>query len=356
MSGWQDIGRRMLRHMPSPAGPLRGRGVTDLGRLAAGSAIASVNLAARAVHLGMQTGARTFGAAAGSVGGSVPGAGIARRLADAVDQESAIAAKAASRRAAASFELMASQQHGTVGAQATNERSTSGESAASLRPVWTELAADTGLGPIHSLVSMTIALGSESIRQAAATGPGEKILSVGLKHLEKKPVDGEARFASAELRQSFVAVTTDSGAAAIRETFALLEATLRMAFSDTRMMRQAIDEGLAEMHRLASASEMQDLLPTPMVSQQLSQRARLVVDRAPRRFLEVLADEPGSWLPRVRKILAASLEDADNLWVFLVVYPRAVTTLGTDVGKLLVAGSVHFSEIEAFMEGRRSVV
>ena len=36
-----------------------------------------------------------------------------------------------------------------------------------------------------------------------------------------------------------------------------------------------------------------------------------------------------------------------------VAYPQVVTLVGTDVGRLLVAGSISFNEMEAFMEGRR---
>ena len=278
----------------------------------------------------------------------MPGASVVGKLAATLDAEAAGAARAASRRFAASIEMMAGHDVAMVGERPSHEKSTGGR--------WSslaDLATDTALVPFQDVVTSTVALGAESIRQTAATAAGDKVLAVGLKHLEREPAEGKARFAAGELRQSFVAVTIDSGAVAVREAFGLFEAALRLSFSDTRKMHQAIDTGLVEMQRLVSAAEMQDLLPTAMVSEALQKRAGQVLRRAPLLFLQALDDNSEGWLARPRAIFAAAVEDAENLRFFLVTYPQVLTMVGADAGKLLIAGKIHFSEMEAFLEGRR---
>ncbi len=313
------------------------------GRLAAGSAMASANRMAETFHLGVRAAARVAGSAAAAGDGVVPGAGLARSLAAAVDREAGRGAEAARRLATDSWTWMGAPPGAPDGAPA----------ATGIPRTWAELAADTTMGPWRSLAATAVAIGSESIRSTAATRPGRAALDVVLERLKVGP-GGATVLDAGERRESFVAVATDSGATAAGETFALAEAAARLVMGDSRQLRQRIEAGLEEMRRLSAAADMQDLLPAPMVSPALQERARLIVDRAPSRFLEALGDGSGN-SPRPLQILQASVEDAPNLRVFLAVYPQVLTLVGTDLGKLLVAGSISFSELEAFQEGRRRV-
>lgn len=319
------------------------RGLQRLGRLAAGSAMASANFATRAAHLGLRSGAQAIESASGRVARLVPGAALAQRLAETVDRETTVAARAASDRLQGSFELMAESE----------DSATESPREPARRRAWSELAADTALAPLSSLVASSIAVGAESIREVAASRPAQVALDAGLRRLGVEADNGAFRFETAEQRQSFIAVTTDPGVAAMRSTYSLAEAVARLAFSDTRQMRQTIEKGLQEMRQLADSADMQDLLPTPMVSESLQHSARQIVDRAPRRFLAALADDAEGAAPRFGALLRAAMEDGENLRHFLIAYPRAMTLIGADVGKLLFAGSITFAEMEAFLAGRR---
>lgn len=292
---------------------------------AAGAMVASANLAAQAVSLGVQTGARTVGAVA-TAAGAMPGAGLVRRIADAVDREATAVEEQAARRASESVERL-------------------GGVASS----WVELAADTAAGPLSGLAALSAAVGVEAFRTAASTGPGRAALDAVLRN-----VNGVAgrRDVGAQ-RESLVVVVSDSGAAAIRGGFSIAETAVRLALSDTRRLRRAMTDGLEQMRLLAAADEMHDLLPVPAVDEDLRQRARRVVERTPARFLAALEQAPEMPSSRIGEVLAAMLDDAENLRVFVVVYPQVATLVVTRVGQLLVTGSLGFGDVEAFLEGRR---
>ena len=198
-------------------------------------------------------------------------------------------------------------------------------------------------------VDAATSLGAGSMRVAAATGPGRLALDALLDR-----IDGAATLYDAdERRAAFVALTTDSGAATIRETFAVAVAMAHLAVGDGGPLKRAIEAGIEDMRRLSASADMQELLPVPMVSGKLREQARLVVERAPERFLEALAPDGDD--PQPSGIVAAALADADNLRVFLTVYPQILALIGADVGKVLIDGQVSFGELAAFMEGRRRV-
>lgn len=315
--------------------------LTRISQVTAGAALASANFAARAAHLGLRSGAQAIGAVAGRAESLMPGAGLARRLAETVDREAAAAASAAQGRVRDSVDLMSPSSGATKG------------EADSHRSRWSELAADTAMAPLDSLMGSSVAVGVESLRGLAATRPGRMALDAGLERLGTDSEVGAFRFETGEQRESFIAVTTDSGAAAVRTTYALAEATARLAFSDTEPMRRAIEDGLQEMRHLVASADLQDLLPTPMISSSLQERAQQILDRAPQRFIEALGEDSAEGRPRLGAIARATVEDADNLRVFITVYPQVLTLIGSDVGKLLFAGSITFTEMEAFFEGRR---
>ncbi len=214
-------------------------------------------------------------------------------------------------------------------------------------------AADAALGPLDTLVGLSVSAGARAVRSVSTTLPARWALDAGLDRLNGNGHAAEPLFDADRRRESFVAVATDSGAQAVRETFALAAAVARLAFADTRRLKQTIEDGLEEMRRLADSADMQELLPVPILSESLTARARTVADAAPERFLEVLGRDEPAGTPGLGEILSAALADAGNLRVFFTGYPRIMALLGVDVGRLVVAGSLSFSEIEAFMEGRR---
>lgn len=340
MSAARHFGGKLARSLPSPADFFSGGGLARLGRLAAGSAMASANLAAETLHLGTQTAARNLGSAAARAEGVLPGSGLVRKLAGVVDREAARGAEVARRQAADSLGWMAGEPQAEASAEAPPEIE------------WTELVADTAAGPLRSLLAVSLSLGSESIQATAGTRPGRLALDAALDRLSSDAT----LFDSAERRESFVAVATDSGASAIREIFALAEAAARLAGGDTRQMRRTIEAGLEDMQRLVASADMQELLPAPMVSERLQERARLIIDRAPEQFLEALGEDSKIDSQGLGAVATAAFADAGNLRVFLAVYPQVLILVGTDVGKLLMAGSISFSELEAFMEGRRRLM
>ncbi len=318
------------------------------GRWATGSAMATANFASRAVHVGARTGAQAFASVASPLEAVVPGVGMACRLASMIDHEATIGARAAADRVTQNLDWMAGESSATEFADA---ETATAETGASRRVSWSELAADAALSPLNSLVASSLAVGVASVREAAATWPGRLVLDATLKRLGVEPREEALRFEVDATRKSFVALSTDSGASAVRAMFDLAEAAARLAFRDARPMHRVITEAVEEMRHLVDSADMQDLLPTPIVSEGLQERARLIVERAPERFLREL--EGDEERPRIASIIRASFEDAENLRVFISIYPQVVTLIGTDVGKLLFAGSISFSEMEAFMEGRR---
>lgn len=290
------------------------------GRYAAGSIVASANFAAQAASLGVRTGAAAAGALATAAGG-VPGAGLVRKMAEAVEREAAAAEEQASLRASASVDGLANRL---------------GDG----RSEWVELAADTAAAPLSGLAAVAAAMGVEAFNSAASTRPGRAALDAVVRN---------ARGDAGAQRESLVAVASDSGAAAIRGGFSVAETAVRLAFSDTRRLRRAIAGGVDQMRLLADAGEMHDLLPVPAVDEEVRARARRVVERAPARLLAAL-EEPS---PRIGETLAAMLDDAEPLRVFVVAYSQVATLVVTRVSRLLIAGSLSFSDVEAFLEGRR---
>ena len=83
MSWSRKVGGELERLSPSAA-------LGRLGRIAAGSALASVNQATRAIHLGVRAGARSVANVAKTVDGSLPGdfaLRLLKRLAHKVETE-----------------------------------------------------------------------------------------------------------------------------------------------------------------------------------------------------------------------------------------------------------------------------
>ncbi len=151
--------------------------------------------------------------------------------------------------------------------------------------------------------------------------------------------------------RDFVAVAKEAGTATLGQTFALAEAAVRLAAGDPEPLRLSIDEGLAQMRLLAAAGELGDLLPASPLDEPLQRRARLVVERSPRRFLDAL--EGNGHRPRPTAVLQAAFLDADELRVFLVVYPQTLSLIAAKVGRLLMAGELELRQVEAFLRGRR---
>lgn len=280
-----------------------------LGRFAAGSLVASANVSQQVFHTGLGVGARMLRKTAEAAGGAVPGAnrfvGVANR---AVEQASAHAARAERRR----DEAMAFAR------QDDSDQT------------WAELATETAVAPLAAAVWTLLAGGT--FRRARGEADG---------------------FRKVERGEAFLAVAREAGSTTLRQTFDLAEAAARLVGGDPEPLRLSIDKGLAQMRLLAAAGELGDLVPTSSFDEPLQRRARLVVERSPQRFLDALAGNGRR--PRPAAVFQAAVLDADELRVFLVVYPQTLSLIAAKVGRLLVAGELELRQVEAFLRGRRRV-
>ncbi|MEM7583099.1 MAG: hypothetical protein AAF560_06945 [Acidobacteriota bacterium] len=329
------------RSTPPEATGLGGERLRDL---ATGSVIASANLAEQMFHLGIRSGARATESVAGSMLSALPGARLVQQMARGLDHAAGRAEAAAGERVNRSLALMKGAG-GDLGLAATGQ-------AATARLSWSELAADTAFGPFEALLGTSLTLGADSVRGTLSSRLGQLAVDTGLQRLRANG-NGSHGLDARSTRDAFLAVATDTGTTTLRELVALAEAAARMSLNDTRKMRRTMEGGLEEMRRLVASAEMQHLLPTPVVSESVQARARWVVERAPQRFLAALEQDASGRPPGWGSILRATLSDADNLRVFVFVYPQVLILVGTDVGKLLLAGTITFPEMEAFLEGRR---
>jgi len=282
-----------------------------LGRFAAGSLVASVNISQRAFHAGLGVWAWGFRKTAEAAGDAVPGATrLAGAAARAEEQASAHAAQAERRRAQA----MAFARH-----------------VDAVAPAWSELVAETAVAPFVDAATWTLLLGEEA-RGARSDAD---------------------RFYAVERGGAFLALAREAGSTTLRQTLGLAEAAARLTTGDPEPLRLSIDEGLAQMRLLAAAGELGDLVPSSPLDEPLQRRARLVVERSPRRFLDALATNGRR--PRPAAVFQAAVLDAEELRVFLVVYPQTLSLIAVKVGRLLVAGEIELRQVEAFLRGRRRV-
>ena len=168
--------------------------------------------------------------------------------------------------------------------------------------------------------------------------------------LEMTPGASSTQIDTRDLRESLMAVTASSGDSAIRNVTALAEAAARLAFGDTRKLRQAVEEALDQMRLLAAHDELGDLLPAIPISATLRARARRIVDHAPTNFLAALERGADGTAPSPGQVLSAVLNDADNLRVFATEYPLVLALIGTNTSMFLTAGMIDVNEIEGYVQ------
>lgn len=312
--------------------------LTRYGRWAATSMLASANAATRAFHLGLGAGARAAARVAQAAEGVVPGGSVARQAAESVESSSTAAAAEAARRTADSLALFRRHEP----AQPTESEDGSNGSRRRT-PGWLELAADTAAAPISSLAALGSSVGSDVFQAAVATPLGSRLLDQLLRRLRQ----GD------DQREALIVVANESGVAVARSSLAFAEAALRLPFGDTRHLHRALEDGLQELRTLASAGEMHELLPVPVIDARLRDQARLTVDSTPRQLLAALEASPSATWSSPAAIFRAALADADQLRVFAFAYPQTAWLMAANLGKQVVAGSISFQEMEAFLEGRR---
>ncbi len=355
----QDVGEKLAQGFLSMDDLVLGKGLISeglsqlglTGRTLAGTAVASANLAVRAVHGGVQAGAKTAAATAAALEDYVPGAGMARALARRLDEESAAGAEEASRLASHAVELTGGQppRNPLTGEEWLTKSTPRGYS-------WSELAADTAVGSLGRLATLPLTLGLEAAAAMASSRAGRAAVDSALAGtgtmLEVLPGDDNdnTRLDTGEISEALMALTAGSGDSASRGAVALGEAAVRFSMGDSRMLRQAIEGAIEEMRRIAGHTEMSDLLPAVPISAALRQRARRVVEHAPEKLLQALERGPGGEAPATQTVLSAMLDDADNLRVFATEYPLALALMGTQAGIFLTAGMADAAEVESYLQ------
>lgn len=353
----QDVGGKLVQSFLSLDDLVLGQGLVSeglsqlglSGRSVAGSMVVGSNVAARTVHAGIQAGAKTAKATAEIFEGLVPGAGVARSLAQRVDDEAAAAAEEASKLASHAVEL--------TGGEAPRNPLTREEWLGKSVPRgygWSELAADTAVGSIGRLATMPVTVGVEALMMLASTRPGRMVVDSALGSagvlLDLLPGAGSTELDTSELRESLMAVTTSSGDSAVRNVVDLTEASARLAFGDTRKLREAMEDTVDQARLIASHGEMSELLPAIPIAATLQQRARNLVDHAPARFLKAIERGPNGGAPSPAAVLSAMLDDADNLRVFATEYPLVLTLMGTNASMALSAAMMDVNKIEGFVQ------
>ncbi|MEM7352410.1 MAG: hypothetical protein AAF657_16530 [Acidobacteriota bacterium] len=353
----QDVGGKLVQSFLSLDDLVLGQGLFSeglsqfklSGRSVASSVAVGSNLAARTVHAGIQVGAKTAKATAGALEGFVPGAGLARSMAERVDEEAAAAGEEASQLAAHAVELASGDLP-----RSPLTKETWLSKGAPRGYGWSDLAADTAIGTFGRLATMPLTLGIDSLAQMAGSRGGRMLIDTSLKSvgvmLEMTPGASSTQLDTSELRESLMAVTASSSDSAVRGIVALAEAAARLAFGDTRKLHQAVEEAIDQMRLLAAHGELGELLPAVPISVTLRARARRVVDHAPSQFLAALERDDDGAGPSPGQVLSAVLNDADNLRIFATEYPLVLTLMGTNTSLFLTAGMVDVNEIEGYVQ------
>ncbi len=353
----QDIGGKLAQSFLSMEDLVLGQGLVSegrsqlglTGRSLAGGAAVSANLAARAVHAGIQAGAKTAGAAAAALEGFVPGAGLARSLAERVDHQARAAAQAASLLATQAVEMTGGE---VPRSPLNNEKWIS--KGAPRGYSWGEIAADTAVDSFGRLAALPLRAGIDALVTAASSGTGRMAVDSALKGagmmFDLLPGTRSTRLDTGELRESLMAVTTSSGDSAARNVLGLAEATVRLSLGDTRKLRQSLNEAIEAMRLLAEHQDLDDLLPAVPISAMLKERARNVVDHAPTKLLKALERGSGGEAPAPGSILSALLDDAENLMVFATDYPLALALMAANTTLLMTAGMADVNEVESYVE------
>lgn len=319
------------------------------GRTVAGSLVGTANVAARTVHAGVQVGAKTAKMTAGALEGLIPGAGLARSMAERLDVRAGEAAADAAQLAARAVEMTG----GWMPRSPLNQERWMAKDAPR-GYTWGEIAADTAVDSYGRLARLPFDAGVDAMMRMASTGAGRMAIDSAFKGvgmmLDMMPGTSSTQLDSGEIRESLMAVTSSSGDAAARNVLGLAEAAVRLAMGDTRKLRQSLSEAIQAMRLLADHQELDDLMPAMPISSMLRRRARNVVDHAPNKLLEALERGPEGQAPTPGAVLSAMLEDAGNLMVFATDYPMALSLMALNTSLSMAAGMVDASEVEAYVQ------
>ncbi len=357
----QDVGGKLVQNFLSLDDLVLGQGLISesrsqielTGRSLASSLAVGSNVAVRAVHVGIQAGAKTARATASALDGFVPGARLAVSLAERVDEQAAAAGEEASKIANYAVEL----SHRKV----PRNPLTNDEWLSKSVPFgygWNDLAADTTLGSVGRLATLPLTLGRDAAMMVSSTVAGREVIATSLKSLgvllNLVPGSSATELDTDELREALMAVTTSSGSSAVRNLQTLTEAAARFAFGDTRKLREGIEEALDQMRLLAAHTELGELMPSVPISATLKKRAQRIVDNAPARFLKALEPSPEGEAPRPGAVLSALLKDARQLQILAAEYPTILALMGTNINLFLTAGMFDVSKIESYLQAENA--
>ncbi|MEM7587674.1 MAG: hypothetical protein AAF560_30080 [Acidobacteriota bacterium] len=354
----RDVGGKLVQSFLSIDDLVLGQGLISegrsqlgmTGRTVVGSIAAGSNIAVRSVHAGIQAGAKTAQATVSALDGLVPGAGLARSIAERVDEEATAAGEEASQTASYAVELTNRKvPRNPLSHEAWLSKSTPPGYG------WRELAADTAVGSLARLATMPLTLGRDAAVMMSATPAGREIIDGSWKSLGVvlglSPGSGSSttELDSAELRETLMAVTTSSGDTAARNLMTFAEAAARLAFGDTRKLHAGLTEAIDLMRRIAQHEDLGEPVPAVPISEMLRQRAQRIVDHAPEDFLEALGPDLDGNSPTPSAVMAAILKDAAQLQIFFTEYPLALGLMGTQANASMALGMMDVEKIEGWV-------
>ncbi len=353
----QDVGGKLFQSFLSLDDLVLGQGVLSegrsqlelTGRSVAGSIAVGSNIAVRAAHAGIQAGAKTACATASAFEGFVPGAGLARSLAQRVDKEATAAGEEASKIANYAVELANRE----VPRNPLTQEKWLGKSIP-FGYGWSELAADTAIGSIGRLAALPLAVGRDTTMMVASSTAGRELIEASLKGLgillSPLPGSQSTELDTSSLREVLMALTSSSGDPAARNLTTLTEAAARFIFGDTRRLHEGIVEAIDQMRWLAEHAELSELMSSIPVTATLQKRARRIVDHAPSRFLKALEPSSAGESPQPGAVLSAILTDVNPLRILVTEYPIILALMGTHVNLLMTAGMLDVGKIEAYVK------
>jgi len=363
MSILSDVGGRLVQSFLSLDDLVFGQSLLRDGtaqfvgasRSAVGAVAITSNVAARAVQLGVQTGAKTAKWTTAPLEGWVPGADVAHDFASRVDARAGAAGEEASLLAIYGLEL--------AGGPASAARDPLTEEPWLNKQIphgygWADLAADTAVGPLGRIAALPLTLGLDAFEATAETRAGrlsaEGALQLFHALLSALPGEDSEKVDLEALRENFLSVASSSGASALRDVARIAEALLRLGLGDVRRLREVMIEALDDMEQLADHEVMGELLPGLPAGAYLRRRARSIVENAPRKFIAALEVGPDGEAPSAATVFSALLDDADNLRVFLIEYPQALALLAASMGAIAGAGTLDADDVEDYLRGKGS--
>lgn len=297
---------------------LLGGGLNQMGRVGFSTSGPSValNVASRVFCLGAQVATRAA---------EIPLPGQAGNLAGKMSEQAKALGERCSNLAVQGIELAGGKrpQNPITKHEWLNKRAQPGYTPG-------ELAADTVFGTLQGLTMMPIAMGMDTLSLSTKWGATDRVRKAVDATLDNLPA-GARQGDSVGLREGLAALALESGYPLVQTLVALADAAARLAFSDTRALREELKKGVARARLLAEDDQ-------PALSSRLRNSAKKVAHNPPKEFMAALERGPNGKAPSPIAILKAMIKDWRALSVFTTMYPQMMGLLGSDLMVVLVGG------------------